>query len=373
MNWAILGTGAIAHRFAADFIHVTDARLLAVGSRQEERAARFGAAFNIPRRYGSYEEAVNDRDVDVVYIATPASLHRANLELCLQAKKAVLCEKPLTVSAREAEDVIALAGRHRTFVMEAMWTRFVPAVVHLRELLTERTIGEIRCFMADLGTHVNFDPGSRVFSAELGGGALLQKGVYLLSLASMLFGCPVGVKALSVPSRSGVDEDTGVLLGYSGGRSALLWCSVGARSGRRGMIVGTQGQILIHEPILCPSSLTIRRYGPPDRRQVSATRDANSHVETRWLGLAKRSKLIRSLRERWPMLSDRLLYGIRSSTLCLSPVGEGLHYQVSEVNRCVREGKLESDAMPLGESLSVMHTVRRIMKEIRRSEEPERS
>ncbi len=367
MNWVILGTGAIAHRFAADFVHVADARLLAVGSRDEERARRFGAAFNIPRRYGSYEEAVKDKDVDVVYIATPASVHRANLELCLQGKRAVLCEKPLTVSAREAEDVIALAGRHRAFVMEAMWTRFVPAAVRLRELLAERAIGDIRCFVADLGTQVNFDPGSRVFSAELGGGALLQKGVYLLSLASMLFGPPEDVKALAAPSQTGVDQDTGILMGYAGGRSALLWCSVGARSGRRGMIVGTQGQILIHEPIICPSSLTIRRYGS-EGRQVSGTPDACSHVGTSLLSLAKRSQLIRRLRERWPLLADRLLYGIRSSTVRLPPVGEGLHYQVSEVNRCVRGGKLESDAMPLCESLSIMHTVGRIMKEIRRSE-----
>jgi hypothetical protein len=172
VQWGILGTGVIAHRFAADFVHVTDARLVAVGSRNGEKARAFGNTFGIPHQYGSYRELANDPDVHAVYIATPASTHKADIELCLRAGKAVLCEKPLTVNVREAEDVIALARLNRVFLMEAMWTRFLPLVIRLRKLLARRVVGEIRHVMADLGSHVTFDPDSRVYNEGLGGGGI---------------------------------------------------------------------------------------------------------------------------------------------------------------------------------------------------------
>lgn len=363
INWGILGTGAIAHRFAADILHVTDARLVAVGSRSGEKARAFGNKFGIPHRHGSYRELADDSDIQVVYIATPASAHKANIELCLRAGKAVLCEKPLTVNAREAQEVIALAQRNRVFLMEAMWTRFVPLIVKLRELLAQRVVGEIRHVMADLGSHVTLDPGSRVYSAELGGGALLQKGVYLLSLVSMILGTPTTVKSVSVFAKTGVDEDTGILLGYPGGGLAMLWCSVGVRSRRRGVIVGTQGQIVIHDPIICPSSFSLRLYGDRQQHHAPVTSETETGLKARILRYAKGSRPIRKLRERFPALSDRVLYGIRSSTICLPPIGEGLHYQVSEVHRCLRAGKLESDIMPLNESLSIMATMDRIQEQ----------
>jgi len=363
INWGILGTGAIAHRFAADFVHVTDARLVAIGSRSGEKARAFGNRFGIPRQHGSYRELADDPDVHVVYIATPASAHKANIELCLRAGKAVLCEKPLTVNAHEAEEVIDLARRKNLFLMEAMWTRFLPLIVRLRELLAQRVIGEIRHVMADMGSQVMFDSDSRVHSEELGGGALLQKGAYLLSLASMIVGSPTSVKSLSVPGKAGVDEHTGVLLGYSGGCLATLWCSVGVRSGRQGTIVGTQGQIVIHDPIVCPSSLSLRLYDSRRRHYAPLTAEAESRLKARFLRYAKCSRLIRKLRERFRALSDRILYGIRSSTICLPPMGEGLHYQVSEVNRCLRAGKLESDIMSLDESHSIMVTMDRIREQ----------
>lgn len=363
VGWGILGTGNIAGRFAGDLAFVPEARLVAVGSRSQERGRAFGERFGIPHRHGSYVELAKNPHVQAVYIATPASAHKSNIELCLQAGKAVLCEKPLTVNAREAEEVIALARRNRVFLMEAMWTRFVPLIVKLRELLAQRVVGEIRHVMADLGSQVTLDPGSRVYSGELGGGALLQKGVYLLSLASMILGSPTSVKSLSVLAKTGVDEDTSVLLGYPGGCLATLWCSVGVRSGRRGAIVGTQGQIIIHDPIICPSSLSLRLYGARHRHHAPVTAETETDLKARFLHHAKCSRLIRKLRERFPALSDRVLYGIRSSTICLPPIGEGLHYQVSEVNRCLRAGKLESDIMSLDESLSIMATMDRIREQ----------
>jgi len=363
IHWGILGTGVIAHRFAADFVHVTDARLVAVGSRNGEKARAFGNRFGIPHQHGSYRELADDPDVQAVYIATPASSHKADIELGLRAGKAVLCEKPFTVNAREAEDVIALARLNRVFLMEAMWTRFLPLVVRLRNLLAQRIVGEIRHVMADLGSQVMFDPGSRVYSEGLGGGALLQKGVYLLSLASMILGSPTSAKSLSVLAKTGVDEDTGVLLGYPGGSLATLWCSVGVRGQRRGVIMGTQGQIVIHDPIICPSSLSLRLYGTRKRHHAPVTAETEACLKARFLRYAKGSRLIRKLRERFPTLIDRVLYGIRSSTICMPPIGEGLHYQVSEVNRCLRAGKLESDIMSLNESLSIMATMDLIREE----------
>jgi predicted dehydrogenase len=363
VGWGIIGTGYIAGMFAADLACVPGARLVAVGSRSKEKADAFGERFGIPHRHGSYAELVQDPHVQAVYISTPASAHKENMLLCLNAGKAVLCEKPFTVNAREAEEVIALARRNQVFLMEAMWTRFLPLIVRLRELLAQQVVGEIRHVMADLGSQVTFDPGSRVYSGELGGGALLQRGVYLLSLASMILGSPTSVKSLSVLAKTGVDEATGVLLGYPGGCLATLWCSVGVRSRRRGAIAGTRGEIVIHDPILCPSSLSLRLYGTRERHHTPVTAEAEPGLKARFLRYAKCSRPIRKLRERFPALSDRVLYGIRSSTICLPPIGEGLHYQVSEVNRCLRTGQLESDIMSLNESLSIMATMDQIREQ----------
>lgn len=361
IHWGILGTGSIAHRFATDFVHVRDGRLVAVGSRSEDKARAFGARYGIPNPYGSYRALADAPEVQAIYIATPASSHRADIELCLRSGKAVLCEKPFTVNAREAEEVIAVARHDRVFLMEAMWTRFLPLIVRLRELLAQRVIGEVRYVTADMGGQVTFDLKSRIYSRELGGGACLQRGVYLLSLTSMILGAPTIVKSVSVPAKTGVDEQTGILLGYPGGSLASLWCSVGARSGRQGAIVGTNGQVVINDPINCPSSLSLRLYGKRQQHHTDGTSQPDPALKAAFLRYAKRSLLIRKLRERFPELSDRILYGIRSTTICMPPIGEGLHYQVAEVNRCLRAGQLESDVMPLNESLSVMATMDRIL------------
>jgi predicted dehydrogenase len=357
--WGILGTGAIARKFADDFVYVKDATLLASGSRSIERARAFADRFNIPHRYGSYQALVEDPRIEAVYIATPASEHKAGIELCLRAGKAVLCEKPLTVSSQEAEDVITLARRSEVFLMEAMWTRFLPLIARLRQLLDHNVIGEIRHVMADLASDVEFDSASRVFNVELGGGALLQRGVYLLSLTSMILGSPTRAKSLSVVGPSGIDDATGILLEYSKGQLATLWCSVRVRGERRAVIAGTRGQIVIHDPVNCPSTLTVRLYGRPRQHQVGSGEAARS-LTAQALRYAKRRVWMRRFRERFPMFSDRLLYGMRSSRICAPPIGVGLHYQATEVNRCLRDGKLESDVMPLDESLTILETMDRI-------------
>lgn len=359
IHWGILGTGAIARKFADDFVYVKDGTLLASGSRSIERARAFADRFGIPHRYGSYQAFVEDPRIEAVYIATPASEHKAGIELCLRAGKAVLCEKPLTVSSQEAADVITLARRNSVFLMEAMWTRFLPLIARVRQLLDQHAIGEVRHVMADLASDVEFDPAGRVFNAELGGGALLQRGVYLLSLMSMILGSPTRVKSFSVMGQPRSDDTTAILLEYPKGQLATLWCSLRVRGERRAVIVGTKGQIVIHDPVNCPSSLTVRRYGQQQDHQVRAGEKPET-LKRQALRYAKRSVWMRRFRERFPIISDRLLYGVRASRICAPPVGEGLHYQATEVNRCLRAGQLESHVMPLDESLAILETLDQI-------------
>jgi predicted dehydrogenase len=357
IGWGILGTGNIAQLFASDLACVPDARLVAIGSRSKETARVFGEKFGVPNQHGSYPELANDPQVQAVYIATPASAHKDNILLCLNAGKAVLCEKPFTVNAREAEEVIALARQKKVFLMEAMWTRFVPIMVKVRELLAAGAIGKISHFIADMGSRALFDPSGRVFNADLGGGALLQKGIYLLSLASMFLGCPSVVRSLAIVGETGVDEHAGILLGYPGSQLASLVCSVRVHTQREATIVGTTGQIRIHEPIICPAGLTLRRYPNSDWHHENFGETRSSQIKRLLVQYGKQSRLLRQLHEWYPRSSERLLYGVYSKKIYAPPVGEGLHYQVSDVIRCLRAGQMESAIMPLNESLTVMGTV----------------
>ncbi|MGD9852431.1 MAG: Gfo/Idh/MocA family protein [Nitrospirales bacterium] len=360
IGWGILGTGFIARHFAADFSYIHDARLIGVGSRRQETARTFGARFGIPHQYGSYQELVDDPEIEAVYIATPASVHKDNITMCLAAGKAVLCEKPLTINGHEAEEVIARARLQQIFLMEAMWTRFLPVMSTLRNILAQGMIGEVQHFMADLGSSVPFDPHGRVFNQNLGGGALLQKGIYLLSLASMLLGRPSTARSISIMGKSDVDEQRGMLLSYGDRRLATLWCSINVRGQRSGTIMGTTGQLKIHDPITCPSTLTLQRYRTQGTHHRASTLEDKFSLKNRLLQGAKGSRFLRFLRERIPAFSNRVLHGIHTTTFCDPPIGEGLHYQISEVNRCLRAGMMESPLMPWDESLSIMRTMDQI-------------
>lgn len=361
IGWGILGTGNVARRFAADFSYIKDARLLAVGSRRQETARMFGEHFGLSRQYGTYQELVEDPDITAVYVATPASLHKDHIKACLAAGKAVLCEKPLTVTGDEAEEVIALARLKHVFLMEAMWTRFLPIMRKLRELLAQGIIGEIRHFMADLGSSALFDPHNRLFNPDLGGGAMLQRGIYLLSLAAMILGPPSNVTSLSIKGKTGIDEETGFLLEYDSQALATLWCSVSVRGLREGTIMGTTGLLRIHSPINCPSCMTLQLVHDRDTSHPPGFPDWMPSLKNRLIHYAKGNWFFRTLRERFPVSSNRVLHGIQTTTFFDPPIGEGLHYQISEVNRCLREGMLESPIMPWAESLSIMRTMDQIL------------
>lgn len=343
IRWGILSTGSIAHAFAEGLRHLPDAELTAVGSRSVETAESFGKFYNIPHRHATYEALANDPDVDVIYIATPHTFHRDNALLCLNAGKAVLCEKPFTINAAEAREVIALAREKKLFLMEAMWMRFLPAVVRLRELLAAGVIGEVRMVQADFGFRAAFDPASRLFAPELGGGALLDVGIYPLSLVSMLLGTPERVMGMAHLGETGVDEQSAVLLGYSGGRMAQLFSAVRTASPIEAQILGTEGRIHIHNPMFSPERFTITRQregGPQMKRLPRQLKQLG-----RRLGLDK-------IWHRWQQ-------GRGETVIC--PIqGNGYNYEAAEVQRCLREGRLESAVMPLDESLMIMETMDRL-------------
>lgn len=309
IRWGIIGTGNIAKQFARGLAVLPEAKLVAVGSRTKASAEAFGEMFDVPRRHISYENLAQDSEVDAVYIGTPHPLHRENSLLCLEAGKAVLCEKPFAINVAEAEEVINLARQKQLFLMEAMWTRFLPVLVRVRELLASQVIGQVRMLMADFGFRAQFDPQHRLFNPELGGGALLDVGVYPVSLASMVFGPPTRITGLAHLGPTGVDEQAAIVLGYGDGQIAILSASITTSTPQEAILVGTEGRIKIHSPWWKPTKLTLSASGQGD------------------------------------------------DLIEMPFTGNGYNYEAIEVMNCLRAGKLESDVMPLDQTLSIMQTL----------------
>lgn len=248
-NWGILSTGDIAHSFADDLTRLPNARIVAVGSRTQESADKFGDEFGIPHRHPTYEALVNDPDVDIIYIATPHSFHADNTRLALEAGKHVLCEKPFTLNRAQAEPLFALAREKNLFLMEAMWTRFLPAMRQIQQLVEDGEIGDLRYIRADFGFRGEFDPQSRWFNPELGGGALLDLGIYVITCAAIFWGTtPERIEGQAALAPTGVDELDTISLQYSGGRLAQLNCTLALTTPTEADLFGTEGRIHIHSP-----------------------------------------------------------------------------------------------------------------------------
>lgn len=309
LGWGLIGTGGIAATFAADLRFTDSGRAAAVGSRHVDSANRFADEFDVPNRHASYEELVADPDVDVVYVATPHPLHHANALLALRAGKPVLVEKAFTMNAAEAEELVAVARAEGLFLMEAMWTRFLPHIAEIRRLLADGALGDIVTVTADHGQWFVEDPDFRLFAPELGGGALLDLGVYPVSFASMVLGKPDRIVSLIDPAFSGVDGQTSMLFGYANGAQAVLTCTSSAKSPTRGAIVGTDARIEIDGDFYAPTSFTL----------ISRT-------------------------------GERTYFDSQTE-------GHGLWHEAEAVARCLREGLLESPLMPLDESVSIMQTM----------------
>jgi predicted dehydrogenase len=309
LGWGLIGTGGIAESFAGDLMFAESGRAAAVGSRHMDSADRFADRFNIPNRHASYDALVADPDVDVVYVATPHPMHHTNALLALRAGKPALVEKAFTMNAAEAEELVATARAEGLFLMEAMWTRFLPHIVEIRRQLAEGVLGEIVAVTADHGQWFAQDPNFRLFAPELGGGALLDLGVYPVSFASMVLGKPDRIVTLIDPAFTGVDGQTSMLFGYASGAQAVLTCTLSAKSPTRGAIVGTDARIEIDGDFYAPTSFDlITRTG--ERTRFEAPHE-----------------------------------------------GHGLWHEAEEVARCLREGLLESPLMPLDESVEIMRTM----------------
>lgn len=260
-NWGILACGNIARKFAQGLANAPNARLLAVASRSQEKADAFGAEFGAERRYGSYQDLANDPDIDIVYIASPHTGHCEHSILCLDSGKAVLCEKPLAINAQQVERMIAAARRNDRFLMEAMWTRFLPMMNQVRAWLDEGAIGPLQALYADFGFRAGFNPEGRLFNLDLGGGSLLDVGIYPLALAVQLFGEPNRIQAMANLSPTGSDEFAMFNLGFANGAMAGLSSAVRATTPMEATIVGENGLIRLHRPFWKATLLTIEVQG----------------------------------------------------------------------------------------------------------------
>ncbi len=314
LRWGVIGTGRIAAAFVADLELTESGKTFAVGSRSIESATAFAELHDIPRRHASYSDLVGDPEVDAVYIATPHPMHRDAAVLALKAGKPVLVEKPFAMSAVEAGEIAGLARSEGLFAMEAMWTRFLPHIIEIRRLLSEGVFGEIVSVSADHGQWFAEDASSRLFAPELGGGALLDLGIYPVSFASMVLGTPDRVAAIVDSTFTGVDGQVSMAFGYASGAQATLSCTLRAKSPTRAAIVGTEARIEIDGDFYRPSAFeVITRSGDRSRFEPEHS-------------------------------------------------GHGLRHQADEVARCIAAGLTESPAMPLDETVSIAATMDRVFE-----------
>ncbi len=305
LRWGVVGPGRIARSVAADFVHVPGSRMVAVASRSLDRATKFAEEFGVDRAHGSYRAIIDDPEVDVLYIATPHPQHLTIALAGMAAGKAVLVEKSLTATEQGAKRLVDAARAHQVFAMEAMWTRFQPAIVAAREVIAAGDIGEVRGVQADLGVQRDFDPDDRLFNKDLAGGAMLDLGVYVVSLAQHFLGTPDRMEIVGTLASTGVDLDSSMLLGYDDGRAASLICSLRGPSPGAARILGTQGWIDIPPRFHHPKSIIVTQAGQDPR------------------------------------------------TIDAPPLGAGYSHELIEVSDCIRAGATESAIMPLSDSLTV--------------------
>jgi predicted dehydrogenase len=319
IRWGILGTGKIATAFATALQDTPDAKLVAVASRSVDSANKFGAQFGVTRCHGSYQGLADDDQVDVIYIATPHPMHHENALMCLNGGKALLVEKSFTMNRRQAEDIINLAREKKLFVMEAMWTRFMPAVVEAKRIVDSGEIGTPANVSADFSFASDAGPEHRLFNPELGGGALLDLGIYPLSMSSFFLGHVESVKAQAEMGPTGVDMQTVFTLRHEGGGVSACSCGLRSRSPTELTISGTKGYVRLHD-----------RFHNTEQVTVTVV-DGSARSER---------------------------------TLTVPKSGNGYTHEAQEVGRCIRAGLIESPVMPHDETLNIMGTLDAIRGQI---------
>ena len=305
IKWGIMGPGNIAHKFVQSVKCLKDAEIAAVGSRSTVRAAEFASQYGISRSYGSYHQLAEDPEVDIVHIATHHPAHFECALLCLKAGKAVLCEKPFTLNALQTEILVRTARESGIFLMEAMWMRYLPTIVKVRELLAKGVIGDIRMIKADFGINAGWNPEGRLLNPDLGGGALLDVGIYPVSFSSMIFGaCPSTIRSVAYLGATGVDEQFSAIFGYEAGKLAVLSGAIRTTLPNEAWVIGTAGYIRIPS-FWCSQKVELGVNGKTEQFELPFT-------------------------------------------------STGYIHEAEEAMRCLRQGLPESNIMPLDESLKIM-------------------
>lgn len=311
-NWGIIGLGNIAHKFAEDLLLVEEANLFGVASRNSEKAKSFSEKFRADKYYGTYQELADDPQIDVVYIATPHPFHFENTMMCLEAGKAVLCEKAFGMNSSEVEQMIAKAKEKNLFLMEALWTRFIPATEEMIALLNKGLIGDLKTVRADFGFKAEFDADKRLYNKKLGGGALLDIGIYPVFLSLLTLGKPKEIKALAQMSSTGIDENIMMLFNYPNKKSAILDASLVATTPVEAWLHGDKGSLKMHR---------------------------NFH-HTEEISYYKGSDLVENYQFKY--------------------IGNGYYHEIEEVIKCLKTGKTESEKIPHSFSLDLIKTLDRI-------------
>jgi predicted dehydrogenase len=315
-RWGIIGPGKIAKKFAAAIPLAGNAVLQAVASRDAARARDFAEKNGAAKWYGNYEQLVNDPDIDAIYIATPHAFHTENALLCLSHHKPVLCEKPMALNRKQVQQMVDASQQKNTFLMEAMWSRFLPAIEKILELANEGKIGTVRYVRGDFGFYNAFDPDSRLFDLHLGGGSVLDIGVYPLFLCLSVLGKPDHITATGKLAPSGADETCLAVLQYDNGATASAFSTVGAFTSLTAEIGGSEGTITIPSAWYKNNTFTLHRMGE------------------------------------------------EKQTFTFDAVVNGFEYQIREVMRCLEQGLTKSPAMSHEFSLLLSGTMDTLREKI---------
>jgi predicted dehydrogenase len=314
IRWGILGCGKIANKFAADLKLVDGAMLMAVASRDESRSKAFADLYGAQHAFGSYEDMARSPEVDVIYIATPHGLHYEHAMLCIKYKKAILCEKALALNGAQVQEMIHAARQNKVFIMEAFWTKFIPQYQRVAEMIRSGVIGEIRMIHADFGFPAPEPTPQRFFDPALGGGALLDIGIYPVFMCTSLLGRPLDVHASMNAYTSGVDKQIAMHFNYQNGALAALSASFEAETPVEATIMGTKGFL----------------------RMKNRFHNATSRIE---LTLGKEAA--------------------QPITVETEP-GFGYQFEARHVTECLQRNLIESPVMTHSDSLLLMETLDRI-------------
>ena len=314
IKWGILGTGNIAHKFAEALSVLDDAELVSVGSRSQESADKFAGEFDVANAHSSYEALVNDPEVDVIYISTPHPYHFENTMLCLHNGKNVLCEKPFALNEGQVQKMIDKAKENDLFLMEAMWMAYFPAIAKIRELIASGIIGDVKLVDVKFCFRCGWNPEHRLLNKDLGGGALLDVGVYTLAFNQLIYGKePVDIATLPVMGDTGVDEMGSIILSYEEGALSVLTSAVRLNTPHEALICGTEGMIKIPPLFWQPDKFILVKDG-------------------------------------------------KEEEMSFERIGNGYCFEAIEVTKCLNEGKKQSDLISWDESLKLIRTMDRVRK-----------